>query len=203
MRAVARGRDSPCIAMHSNVDQLVAIFRRLSVSATALVAAFVFLFVAIWIPNLSFLRHVAVASDFTLSDKGRIFLTSFSALGTQFSVFESAVMVILALLFGVHLVLLITLLKKTRRMDRAGGVGMFGTLAGLLGIGCAACGSVLLSSVLGAGSAAAFLGVLPFRGAEFGVFGIATLLAANVVLLKRIARPPACRVSFSSDSKVQ
>ena len=64
-------------------------------------------------------------------------------------------------------------------------------IAGLLGVGCAACGSVILTAVL-AGAGSTLLLLLPFGGAELGFLGIVLLLYAIVKMHKEIAKGSVC-----------
>jgi len=74
------------------------------------------------------------------------------------------------------------------------GVSLVGVATSLLGVGCASCGSVVLTSLIGFGSATTVLGVLPFRGQEFGIVGIAILLITIGFTFKKINQPFVCEV---------
>jgi len=74
------------------------------------------------------------------------------------------------------------------------GVSLAGVATSLLGVGCASCGSVVLTSLVGFGSATTVLGILPFRGREFGFLGIIILLIAISFTLKKINQPYVCEV---------
>ena len=74
------------------------------------------------------------------------------------------------------------------------GISFVGIASSLLGVGCASCGSVVLTSFIGLSSATTVLGVLPFRGQEFGLLGIIILLIAIGFTLKKINQPFICKV---------
>lgn len=61
-----------------------------------------------------------------------------------------------------------------------------GILSSLVGIGCAACGTVFLTAF--SASAAGFLLMLPFDGKELGYFGIALLLFSTWSLTRAITK---------------
>jgi len=84
--------------------------------------------------------------------------------------------------------------KQTARIQQTMGVSTLGIATSMLGVGCASCGSVVLTSLIGFGSATAVLGFLPFRGQEFGLLGIAILLFAIHVTIKKINDPLVCGV---------
>jgi len=79
-------------------------------------------------------------------------------------------------------------------MERSAGTSLVGMITGLLGVGCASCGSVILSSVFGVGATAGFIGVLPLRGSEFGLLGVALLLWANYSIALKVQQPLICSV---------
>ncbi|OJI06859.1 hypothetical protein BK004_01835 [bacterium CG10_46_32] len=95
-------------------------------------------------------------------------------------------------LSGINIALLWYYVAHRIAMDRRIGVGVVGTMVGLLGVGCAACGSVILTSVFGIGLAGSFLGFLPFGGIEFGVLGLCALGFSISILAKRIEHPLVC-----------
>ena len=72
-------------------------------------------------------------------------------------------------------------------------MGIAGTIAGVLGLGCAACGSLfataLLSSIAGAGVVS-----LPFDGFVFQIVGIGLLLFSIFQLARAINKPPVCPI---------
>ena len=59
-------------------------------------------------------------------------------------------------------------------------------------MGCAACGSVILTAFLGTIGAGGLLLLLPFHGAEFGIIGLLLLCASIRYLIKKIAEPLVC-----------
>jgi hypothetical protein len=67
-----------------------------------------------------------------------------------------------------------------------------GLLLAFLGIGCAACGTALLSVIFGFFGFSAMLNVLPFEGQEIGYIGIIILLIATHALAKKVAAPLVC-----------
>jgi hypothetical protein len=79
-------------------------------------------------------------------------------------------------------------------VQREMGVSLLGVATSLLGVGCASCGSVVLTSLIGLSSASTVLGILPFRGQEFGFLGIAILLMAIIYTMKKINQPFLCKV---------
>lgn len=101
---------------------------------------------------------------------------------------------LLALLFGLNAALIAQYMRRQVRLNRAAGASAVGVLVGLLGVGCAACGSVLLSSLLGLGAAIAAIGWLPLHGLEFTWLGIVLILGSIFSVSKKIVDPEACAI---------
>jgi len=71
----------------------------------------------------------------------------------------------------------------------ATGTGIF---AALLGIGCVACGPLLVTAILALVGGAGLLVILPLHGTEFGLLALGLLGYAVYVLAKVIAAPAVC-----------
>ena len=67
-----------------------------------------------------------------------------------------------------------------------------GTLAALLGVGCIACGPLLVGSILAMFGAGGLLLLLPFHGAELGLLAVVLLGYALYTLAKLITAPAVC-----------
>ena len=156
------------------------------------------IFVAIWLPNLDFLRHTVTTPDYTGLERGAILWTSFGTLMTNFTPFSRITTLAIALLTGMSISLFVFYIKVRRTFERTIGTTAFGTLLGMLGVGCATCGSVVVASVIGVGATATFVGLLPLKGAEFGILGVVVLLYANHPLAKKIRAPLVCAMKYGA-----
>ena len=74
-----------------------------------------------------------------------------------------------------------------------GGTGFLGTVAGVFGVGCTSCGSVLLSIIFGVGTASTLLGILPFQGVEIGFIGVLLQLLSVYLISHKLQQPMVCR----------
>lgn len=97
----------------------------------------------------------------------------------------------LALLSGVNFALIERYMRRQVRLHQAAGASVIGVLVGLLGVGCAACGSALFASLLGTGGA---LAVLPLRGQEFSWVGIVLVIISTFSLARKLVEPEACAI---------
>jgi len=96
----------------------------------------------------------------------------------------------LAALFGLNAALVYRYMREQVRVNHAAGASVAGIVIGLLGVGCAACGSVLLASLLGVGAIAA----LPFHGREFAWLGLAVTAVGTLTISEKIAAPAVCKI---------
>lgn len=158
------------------------------------VAAFLF---AVWLPNFGLITDIFTTSSAPLADKLKIIFSLLGGISTNFSVLSAGYTIAIATLFGVNVVMVVYFLRRTRsrlaRQDVA--VGFGGIASGALGIGCAACGSFILSATLSSFGAASALAILPLQGGEFGILSVALLLISLLLISKKIAAPLICNPS--------
>lgn len=98
--------------------------------------------------------------------------------------------------FGLNAAMIIYLLKK-RRAQLEGkniAVGFGGIATGIIGVGCAVCGSFLLSIMLSMIGASSTLVFLSFKGGEFGILSVIFLAASLTLMSKKITDPLTCKV---------
>lgn len=140
--------------------------------------------------NLKLLRFTFHESEFPIGLKLR---TAVEVLWNGRLVFHHEggwVALPLAALFGLNAALVFHYMRDQVRINHAAGASVAGIVIGLLGVGCAACGSVLIASVLGIGAVAA----LPFHGKEFAWIGLAVTAYATLNIAEKIADPGACKI---------
>lgn len=157
---------------------------------SVLVLSFVLL-----LPNRELIAQVMGSDSLGLGDKLSFTFGLYEVAFTNFTIWSLMFMLSLAILFGVNLALL-TYYIKNRQTGQIGKVGQFtsiaGFVSGLFGIGCAACGSIIITSILTAVGAGGLLLLLPYKGAEFSVLGVVLLIYSNYYLIKKINDPLIC-----------
>lgn len=178
------------------VASLKTVFSRPWYIGLALAVALTLLFLAIWLPNISFLKHITVSNTYSFSDKVAILWSSLGFIKTNSTPVTRTLIITVIILSGVNVSLLAFYLKNRIKLEKAAGSGVLGTIAGLLGVGCTSCGSVLLSSIFGLSATAGFIGVLPLKGAEFGIVGILILTLSIYLIAKKIQTPFVCKVYY-------
>jgi len=147
---------------------------------------------AIWLPNLNFLRHITVSDTFSPSQKIGIISSVFGSFQTNFTPFSRVITILVALLFAINFSFFVYFILRAVKLSKEAGFGTSGFILGMIGIGCATCGSVILSSILGIGATAGFIGILPLKGQEFGIFSIILLGISIYLLSKKIKDPLVC-----------
>jgi len=174
-------------------DALRRVFADLRYVALALLVTGAAFLMAVWLPNLGLLAEVFGASGIPLDAKLGVAFSLLGGIATNFSPLAAAYTVAIAGLFGTITAMTVYLLRRTRRAaGRNVAVGFGGVASGVLGVGCAACGSLVLGAVLPFASATAALAVLPLEGAEFGILSVALLSASLLFVSRNIASPAAC-----------
>ncbi|MDH5537655.1 MAG: hypothetical protein OEZ08_19055 [Betaproteobacteria bacterium] len=166
------------------------VFAHPSYIALAGVLAILVFLVAVWLPNLGLIGDVFAGSNAPLATKLGFALSLLGGIGTNFTLLSAGYTIAIAVLFGITTAMIVYLLKQ-RRVAAAGQNIAIGS-SGVLGIGCAACGSLILGAGLPFLGATGALAVLPLNGAEFGILSVALLLVSLLLISKTIAEPIAC-----------
>jgi len=157
------------------------------------VASLIVVFSA-WLPNLHLVTTAVVSHTLTFPQKTKLLLSLFGSLQTNFTLPSLFITFMTAILSGMQVSLLAYYLGKRAKAQKAMGMSFVGVISSMLGIGCASCGSVVLTSLFGLGSAATVLAILPFKGQEFGFIGVGLLLFANIWLVRKIEQPSVCEI---------
>lgn len=171
---------------------IATILRRPKYLLVVILIALSMITFAAWLPNLHLITKTMTSTTMSLWEKTNLLTAFFGSLQTNFTPLSRMLTVISATLTGIKISLLIYYLRQSARIQTQMGVSFAGVAASLLGVGCASCGSVLLTSIIGFGSATAVLGILPFRGLEFSFVGVGILLVAINYTIKKINQPFIC-----------
>lgn len=109
----------------------------------------------------------------------RILLDQFPVLGPRYDLVTGSALLAIAGLVGVNLALVTYHVREHGLSAEGGGGSAFGVFLGLLGAGCAACGSAILAGVLSLFGVAGLGTVLPFEGLEFSAVALVVLLLST------------------------
>lgn len=164
-----------------------------------IVSLLVFSF-AVWLPNFSLLSQVLHPdSAGTISEKANFVFSLYGSIGTNFSIVSASYTIAIAILFGINIALLAYYIRRARggarNVGSSGAAGIGGLVSGIFGIGCAACGTFIFTSVLALFGATGLLVFLPFGGEEFGFIGVGLLVYSVYLLTKKINDPLVCDIT--------
>ncbi len=182
-----------------SIINAVKVFGQLQYLALASVIAAIVLTFAVWLPNLKLIAIVLTSNTSTVSEKLSFVLSLYGSIQTNFSAVSASYTILIAILFGINIALLTYYIKRSRGGVRSikgtGAAGIGGLVAGIFGIGCAACGTFIFTSVLALFGVGGILAYLPFGGEEFGFLGVGLLLYSIYVLTKKISDPLVCQIN--------
>lgn len=148
---------------------------------------------AVWLPNLQLLAIVLENSATPLWDKITLPLTLLSAITTNFTLLSAIYTILIAILAGINVSLIVELVRKRQMVAGGATAGSVGIIAGALGVGCAACGSLIVTALVGTTIGTGTLALLPFGGSEFGLIG-AGLLSYSTYLLSKQLNKTTCDI---------
>ena len=171
--------------------------------ALAGVLAILAFLLAVWFPNLGLIAQVFSDSNAPLAATLGIALSLLGGIGTNFSLLSAGYTTAIAVLFGLTAAMIVYLVKQ-RRIAAAGqniAIGSGAVVSGVLGVGCAACGSLILGAVLPSLGAAGALAALPLNGEEFGILSVALLFVSLLLISKNIAEPIACPLARTRNAR--
>lgn len=159
------------------------------------IVTFVFFVFAVWLPNLRLVAGTVANGNIAFGAKFTLLLNLLGGIETNFTIFSAISTIVIAIFFGVNMAMIIYFIKKRRAassgssfLASAGGLG-----SGIVGIGCAACGSIVLGSILPIVGAAGVIAFLPFKGKEFSIMSIGLLFASIFIMARKIIEPVVCK----------
>ena len=157
----------------------------------ALLFALTLLFLIVWVPNITLIRIVH-ESVIPLGEKLAFTLSFFTSLPLTYGWSEAVSLYLVVVIFGINGSLLLFYINQAgglRRETHKGLLWQIGAiLTSLLGVGCAACGTLFLAPLLGT-AFSGFLLFLPLHGFEFSIIGLAILVWSLYATAKRIDNP--------------
>lgn len=187
--------------MRAALAQVFAHFSYLTLAGLLAIMAFLF---AVWFPNFGLIGGVFADPGVALTEKLRFAISLLGGIGTNFSLLSASYTVAIAVLFGTNTSMIVYVLtrKRAARLGQNIAVSSGGMASGALGIGCAACGSLVFGAALPFVGAAGALAMLPLQGEEFGILGVALLLVSLSLLSRAITAQASCQVPGTSRTHV-
>lgn len=165
---------------------------------TASMVAMVVFALAVWLPNLRLIYTVLLSDTIPALSKLKLFVTLFGSIQTNFTIISASYTIAIAILFGVNIALLIYYVRSIREglkgAKLTGATGIGGLVSGVFGIGCASCGTFILTSVLALFGASGVVAFLPLGGEELGLLGVGLLAYSIYLIAKKLREPLTCEV---------
>lgn len=160
---------------------------------TLAIVSSVFLYLGlVVVSNINLFQYTLFREDFSLSLKLQVLTSAIKNLPEG----SAITTIFLALLLGLNIAVITFYFrnKVSAFKARASAASFMGALVGILGLGCAACGSFIIMTLIPFLGLGTLFALLPFHGQEFGVLGIILLLVSLYLTLKEITHPPACEI---------
>lgn len=164
---------------------LLAIFRNAHYTFLALIVATFVFFSIIIFSQMRLLVGIIPDGGIALSEKLAIILAIAYGSITEFT-FNSLLTFIIAVLFGISVAGIIYYFRlyKATMVSAASAFSVGGALSGIVALGCASCGSLIVGFLASFFSASSLLIFIPYQSAVFGALGIA-MLCVSLYLLNR------------------
>lgn len=177
------------------INALKRVFNTKRYLALAGVTAFIVFTLAVWLPNFKLIIQVLTSSTANIADKWSILAGLFGSITTNFTFISASYTIIIALLFGINVAMVMYYMRRNKETSNkvgATGAGFGGLVSGFFGIGCAACGTIILGPLLALVGAGGLVALLPLGGQEFGFLGVGLLGFSVFLIAKKIDAPAVC-----------
>jgi hypothetical protein len=180
--------------MNNNLKTLHTIFSKPTYVVLALMLAVLIWAGIVWLSAYQVITYALSSELFDWGAKLKIIWTSLGSFNTNFTLSSQISVVLVSILSGVNFSMLVYHFRSNFLLQKNSGMGMLGVVIGTFGVGCSACGSVILSSFFGVGTATLFVSWLPLQGIEFSIVGILLILVSIFLLTKKIRSPNSCSI---------
>jgi|SaaInlStandDraft_5_1057022.scaffolds.fasta_scaffold16462_4 hypothetical protein len=156
--------------------------------------ALLMIMLAAWLPNLQLVGNTITTSRLDWGEKYRLLAGLTGSIATNFQPEAIAMIIASSLLAGIQVALVIYYMRQKIGVGKEAGMGIMGVVSSLLGVGCASCGSVILTSFLGLGVSGVVLSRLPWHGVEFALIGFVIILMSTLSTAKKLYETQFCKL---------
>lgn len=179
--------------MKALADGLYLIVTRKDSRMVIIIATVVFLLLLLAVQNGKTAFMMFDLDSLPVGRRVSLFFSSFFDIKSTFTAGALILATLGSFLGGINLALAYTYMKMRGEVILKSGLySGIGLVFAFFGVGCAACGSALLSVVLGFFGFSAMLQVLPYQGQEIGYIGLIFLCIATYSLSKKVVTPGVC-----------
>jgi len=156
----------------------------------------VVLSISLFFPHRIMMWHILSAGSISLSQKLVFIWHMYGIMWSNFTLFTAGYTILIAVLFGMNIAMMVFFIKKQQgtiaHTQGIFGAGIGGLVSGILGMGCASCGTFVLTWLLSIFGVGGILTYLPLHGQEFGLLGVALLLYSLWHVSRNIDEPNVC-----------
>ena len=175
---------------------MISLFKKIIKDKYSVLVFFVTIFIVSVLislfQNFSFLNQILFSSNFLFEDKMIIFYKTLIGFYTNvlfgFYLYSNLIII---LLFAINITLSFYYFK-TKGYVFVKKSSISGMFLSIFGLGCASCGTALISTILSFFGLSTTLSFLPFKGEEFIYLGILFLLFSIFTLSNKIQEPNIC-----------
>ena len=158
---------------------LKTVFSKARYTRLALLSAVVVFTLALWLPNFSFVMSYLTSTE-SVWQKLQFIWSFYGSIQTNNTFYSAAVAIFIAALSGINIALLVYYTRRVKTaakgLKKLHPGSYLGIIVGFLGVGCAACGPVILTAIFATIGAGGLLVALPFKGAELGIIALGILI---------------------------
>jgi small-conductance mechanosensitive channel len=180
--------------MKKIIKSLQEVFIRPLYGLVALLSSILIGAIMTWISSYDVIKLAIISEAINFAGKLKLIFSSLGSFVTNFTVSSQVMVVLVSLLAGVNMAMLIFYLRKSRAIRKTAKTSVLGLIVGTLGVGCSACGSVILSSIFGISASFVFMSYLPLRGMEFGLIGIGLVILSIYNIANKMQSPATCSI---------
>lgn len=187
--------DTPAILhrMKLLVSGLLLILSRKDSRAVIIISTVTLFFILLLVQNGEASFDILSFTVLSLTDRAILFLRTLFDIQNTFTTSSLLLATLGSLLAGINISLAYTYVRMRGEIILQSGLySGLGLFLAFVGIGCAACGTALLSIILSFFGFSTMLSVLPYKGEEIGYIGLIILCIATYTLAKKVTAPNVC-----------
>ena len=179
------------VLLQKSLRQVFSDYRYIIVAVAAALLAFT---LSVWLRNISLIITAFTSSLFSSGDRLLLLFRLLGGIATADTVLVAVMTIVMSLLFGVNIALLVYYFAQRKKLPAAkeSVTTVSGVIAAVFGIGCSACGTLVLGAILSSVGATGLLALLPLGGGEFLIISIALLTASIYWIAKSIQTSVVC-----------
>lgn len=164
----------------------------------AVLIALLTLGIVLWAFNLNLLRYILSEPTLMVIERLWFLVSIYGSVLTNFESLVAVSLVLFSALFGINLAALIFVIKQKGKIVSSGGKSAGGIITAIIGAGCAACGTSIISPVLAALGASGSIALAQSVGLAINIASIIIMFFSIYASGKLVANFQARTANSSS-----